>query len=261
MLKKLVGSNNLHDKVVSASFWGIQKLVMAVSFPSWLGAYEKAIDEGMTTVDAVDYADGIVARGQGSGLPRNLSDIQQGPLWRRMFTMFYTFFNAYYNVQTDMVKELKREGGFKNPQAALKYAKNQIWVTVIPSLLVDALFNGGPEDDEEWYSWAATTLTGFAAGGVVGLRDAVNAATTGFGFQVTPAGGIAKNAISLGQQIAQGEADTALWKALIMSSGYAFHIPGARTAARATDVISDEGTKNLDTFEGWWRVLVQGKEK
>jgi len=27
------------------------------------------------------------------------------------------------------------------------------------------------------------------------------------------------------------------------------------------DVLDDEGTGNLDEFEGWWRLLVQGKKK
>jgi len=31
--------------------------------------------------------------------------------------------------------------------------------------------------------------------------------------------------------------------------------------SRAIDVLDDEGTRNLDEFEGWWRLLVQGKER
>lgn len=38
-------------------------------------------------------------------------------------------------------------------------------------------------------------------------------------------------------------------------------VPGARTAARATSVIDKDGTGDLDTFEGWWRLLVQGPKK
>lgn len=254
---RFTGMKGLQDKVVAASFWGIQKLDMTVSIPSWLGAYDKAIDDGMTGQDAIDYADSIVARGQGSGLPREMSDIQQGSTWKKMFTMFYTFFNAYYNLQTDLYKQTD----FKSPASALKYAKNQIWVTLIPSLLVDYLFNGGPEDDEEWYAWASKILTGYSVSGVVGVRDFANALVTGFDYQPTPATNVLKTAATLSTQVEQGELDAAAVKAGIMFTGYTLHIPMSRTAARATDYLMNEGTDDLDSFEGWWQLLVQGRER
>jgi len=255
--QRLVGAQKLHADVARAAFWGIQKLDMAVSIPTWLGAHEKALADGLTGLDAIDYADGVVARSQGSGLPRDMADIQQGPVWKRLFTMFYSFFSAYYNVQTDLIKQTD----FKSPAQGLKFAKNQIWLTVIPALVIDYLFNGGPEDDEGWMEWSAKSLVQFGAGGVVILRDILNAATTGYGYQPTPVGNVAENALRAGEQLGQGEADAALTKSLIMTTGYLGQLPGARQAARSADVLFDEGTDNLDTFEGWWRLLVQGKEK
>jgi len=255
--QKLIGAKGLHDDIVKASFWGIQKLDMAVSIPTWLGAYDKAQKEGKNIPDSVAFADSIVARSQGSGLSRDLSQNQQGGVWKKLFTMFYTFFNAYYNVQVDLYKQTN----FRSFPQILKYVKNQLWVTVIPSLVVDALFNGGPEDDEEWPLWAASTVGGFAAGGIVLARDVVNSATSGYGYQISPVQGFFAKPLAALDQIKQGEADIQAAKAIFMAIGYLAHVPGARTMSRAADVLADEGTQNLDEFEGWWRLLVQGKEK
>jgi hypothetical protein len=255
-----LGTDSLKNDLVTASFWGIQKLDMAVSIPTWLGAYDKAKDEGMSHDDAVDYADDTVSRTQGSGLPRNMADIQQGPVWKKMFTMFYSYFGAYQNMQTDLWKQTS----FRNPAQALKYAKAQIWLTVVPSLLVDALFNElfGGDDDDEIYEKMASSLLRQMTGGVVFLRDAVNAVTTGFNYQSTPAGNPIKELANLTKQIGQNEVDAALVKSLIMTTGYMLHIPGARAGARATSVLMDDGdTFEFDEFESWWRLLVTGPKR
>ena len=235
---------------------GIQMLDMAVSLPSWLGGYQKALDEGMTEQEAVDFADSVVARGQGSGLDIHLSQNQRGGVYKKMFTMFYTFFNSYYNVQADMWKQTK----FKSPKSFGRYLMNQVWVTLLPSLLIDAMFNGGPEDDEENWEWAAKTVGGFAFGGVLGVRDVANSLISGFDYQLTPAGGVAGKTIDAVVQAAQGEADVQFAKATLMAIGYLGHVPGMRTATRFTDVVVNDGFEP-DELEFWWRAFVMGKER
>lgn len=163
--RNMLGMSHLSDTAVKWSFMGIQMLDMAVSLPSWLGGYQKALDEGMTEQEAVDFADSVVARGQGSGLDIHLSQNQRGNVYKKMFTMFYTFFNSYYNVQTDMWKQTK----FTNMDSLGRYVMNQVWVTLLPSLLIDAMFNGGPGDDEEIWEWGGKTIVGFGFGGVLGF--------------------------------------------------------------------------------------------
>ena len=250
-----MGKKGLQNKVVTASFWGIQKLDMSVSIPTWLGAYQKAIDGGMTTDNAIDFADQTVSRTQGSGLPRDMADIQQGAVWKKMFTMFYNFFGAYHNMQTDQWKNTN----FKNSASALKFAKNQLWLTIIPALVVDAIFNELPKDEDEWPLWATKSLARYMTGGIVLLRDAVNTATTGFSYQVTPAGNPIKEFGNLVNQIGQGENDAALWKSLVMFAGYSLQLPGVRGVSRGISVIDDNF--EADEFESWWRLLVMGPER
>jgi hypothetical protein len=260
-----MGVDSLKQDVVNASFRGIQYLDMAVSIPSWLGAYQKALDEGRAHDDAVDFADQTVSRGQGTGLPRDMADISQGPVWKKMFTMFYSYFSAYQNLQTDMWKQTN----FKNPAQAMKYAKNQIWVTIIPSIAVDALFNqlfGG--DDETLWLRVGGSIAKTLLGGMVFVRDVANVAASGFKFdyQLTPAGNPIKEvgnvAKQLGPSIEDGEMSTPLIKSLIMFAGYAAQLPGARQASRAYSVVSDEDTSfEIDEFESWYRVLVTGPKR
>lgn len=254
---RMLGVKGLHEEVVTWAFWGIQQLDMAVSIPSWLGAYEKAKDDGLVGQEAVDFADGIVARGQGGGLPRNISTLQNKRGIYRAFTMFYSFFSAYYNVQTSLYKQTD----FKNPAQALKFAKNQVWITLIPALVIDYFFKGGPEDDDEWAKWAFKSLGSYMSGSMVWARDIGGAAFSGFSYQMSPAANAFKSVGNFIKQSGQGEMDQAWVKTGIMMASYLFHAPGGRPIVRAYDYLKDAGTRQLDEFEGWWRLLVQGKER
>ena len=253
-----LGVKGLNESVVTAAFWGVQKLDMAVSVPSWWGAYMKAEEVvGLTGQDAIDYANSVVERGQGGGREVNLAGVQNQKGIKRVLVMFYSFFSAYYNLQVNLTKDTD----FTDGKQAIKYAKNQVWITIIPALLVDALFNGGPEDDEEWYKWMASTLGSYTAGTLVGFRDLAGAAITGFAYQMSPAGNVGKSIGNFMTQAGQGELDEAMVKAGIMMASYVAHIPGGRAANRFYTVIKDEGTEAMESFDGWWRLLVQGKKR
>jgi hypothetical protein len=253
-----LGVKGLNESVVTAAFWGVQKLDMAVSVPSWWGAYMKAEEVvGLTGQDAIDYANSVVERGQGGGREVNLAGVQNQKGIKRVLVMFYSFFSAYYNLQVNLTKDTD----FTDGKQAIKYAKNQVWITIIPALLVDALFNGGPEDDEEWYKWMASTLGSYTAGTLVGFRDIAGAAITGFAYQMSPAGNVGKSIMNFMTQAGQGELDEAMVKAGIMMASYVAHIPGGRAANRFYTVIKDEGTEAMESFDGWWRLLVQGKKR
>tara|TARA_R110000851_G_scaffold64145_1_gene146330 strand:- start:788 stop:5437 length:4650 start_codon:yes stop_codon:yes gene_type:complete len=261
-----LGLDSLKQDLVTTSFWGIQKLDMAVSIPTWLGAYQKALDENRTHDDAVDFADQTVSRGQGTGLPRDMADIQQGATWKKMFTMFYSYFGAYQNLQTDLWKQTN----FKNAAQALKYAKNQVWVTIIPSIAVDALFNQLFNEDDDEMLWAkiAGSVGKTLFGGVVFVRDIANVAASGFkyDYQLTPAGNPVKEAANIFQKLTKPAVDDgemrSLIKSLIMFTGYAAQLPGARAASRAYSVMSDEDTPfESDELESWWRATVSGRKR
>ena len=148
----------------------------------------------------------------------------------------------------------------------MKYAKNQMWITIIPSIAVDALFNQlfSGDDDEMLWAKIGGSIMKTLFGGIVFVRDVANLVASGFKFdyQLTPAGNPIKEAGNLAKQIGQGEIDTPLIKSLIMTAGYMGQIPGARQASRAYSVVADEDTPfEIDEFESWYRVLVTGPKR
>ena len=74
-----------------------------VSGVAWKGAYNKAMSgqaEGYsdTHEDAVKYADRMVQLTQGDGRISSISSLERQPGLAQMVTVFYTFFNAQYNL-------------------------------------------------------------------------------------------------------------------------------------------------------------------
>ena len=256
---KTFGIKGLEDEIVTMAFSGIQMLDMAVSIPSWLGAYEKARSDGQNLQAAIDFADGVVTRGQGGGLPRNLSKVQNRRGVMRGLTMFYSFFNAYHNLQTNLVKGTN----FRSLSESMRFARMQLWITVIPALAIDYMFNGGPDegDDEGWMEWLFKTQAGYMAGAFIGVRDVANSALLGFDFQLSPAANVISMPLRFLEQSMQGDIDPALVKSGILAAGYLSRMPGGRAVVRIYDYLEEEGTRQLDEFEGWWRMLVQGKER
>ena len=72
----------------------IQKCQAMVDYPTWLGAYEKAVAEGNDEARAISLADQAVIDSQGGGQIKDLSEVQRGhPAWK-LFTNFYSFFKC-----------------------------------------------------------------------------------------------------------------------------------------------------------------------
>jgi len=260
-VENLLGRTGLKADIVNASFMGIAQLDLMVSVPTWIGAFEKAKDEGLSDADAIDMADIAVSKTQGSGLPRDMADIQQGPDWKKLLTMFYSYFSAYHGMQTREWKRLN----MKQPKSVGRFAVNQLYLTIIPSILIDALFGSEmpdlDDDWDEWAMWSAGSIGKLLFGGITGVRELANSFATGYGYQMSPAMNVAKMTLRAAEQAKQGEWDAAAWKAGAMMAGYLARFPGARAFARAGDVLFDEGTEALQSFEGWWRLLVRGPEK
>jgi hypothetical protein len=92
------------NKIRTYQFGLIGLMDMTVSLPLWYGAYNQAWNGDVDGIApgnekaAIDYADDIVTRGQGSGSTMDLSRIQDGSELMKILTMFYNYFNATYNL-------------------------------------------------------------------------------------------------------------------------------------------------------------------
>ena len=157
LLAKKAGLDALSDKLdeggafvdqFSGAFFSLITYAdMAVSIPSWLGAYEQAMNGEVPNVeknndkDASAYADSIIRTTQGSGGPKDLSSIQSGPEFLKLFSMFFSYFNILYN------KFIETHQNFKRTKNVAELASSMILLWIIPVVAEKVLLNRGPEDD------------------------------------------------------------------------------------------------------------------
>lgn len=91
---KLNGASSTLDKIQQAAYVPVTAMQMIVDIPTWIGGYKKALAEGHSEEQAVALADRAVMNSQGSGRVGDLSAVERGGAWSKLFTVFYTFFNT-----------------------------------------------------------------------------------------------------------------------------------------------------------------------
>ena len=162
------GTSSLRDKMMRAAYLPLTVVQMTVDLPTWLGAYEKAVFEGKSEEEAVATADRAVMNSQGSGRMQDLSKIERGGAWAKLFTVFYTFFNTALNLS---VVSGKTERGMKRACSLLMVLVMQ---PVIESFVRSAVGAVG-EDDDDWLEKAvkdaAKNTASFNLSLFVGLRE------------------------------------------------------------------------------------------
>jgi len=169
-----------------------------------------------------------------------------------MWTAFYSFFAAYHNMQVDAFQEFGRSG--PSVEASMKLAWKELWLVVIPALAGGWALDGGPDDEEEWWAWAAKAVGGYAFSGMVGIRDLANGLFSDFGYGPPPVFKVAELPVRLYEQAAQGELDKALAKAAVMTGAYLLKLPG-RQPMRTGEYLYEFMEGNTDGFDPWDAVV------
>lgn len=269
-LKRMEGQDGNLDAVRRFAFRGISLFDAAVSLPTWMGAYNKGLKQGMTDADAVYYADKMVRDTQGAGSVKDLSAIQRGGEALKLFTMFYSYFNVFYNRQRGIVRDARAADSFSD---YMDVVAQSMWLMVIPTLLAAMLSGQGPEDDEEWWAWAMRNVGFGVFSGLPVVRDAANTASNlaggkGFGgAKMTPVQGVIDSALHLGKdgiKLVNGEetSKTAI-KNLFNVGGFFTGLPTGQLGA-TTQFLWDalaEGTQDPEGLIDWLNGLVFGPKK
>jgi hypothetical protein len=139
----------------------------------WTGAYNQGVAEGMDERMAIRYADGVIRQTQGSTLPEDISRIESGPAYARVFTQFIGYFNMLANTNGTALKQIADEQGLK--KGAGKAFGVVMLGLLVPIWVAEAIahaMRGGPDDeDDDGYldDWLAAvfgfgTLRGFFGG-------------------------------------------------------------------------------------------------
>jgi len=227
----------------TAVFLGLMGYVdRAVSIPVWNAAFKEGMNKFKNdTHQAVQYADHIVRQTQGSGRDVDLPKIMSGHggygQLKRVFTMFYSYFNGQLQMLVRAGAVSRIEARDNPALAAAKFTGQFMLVAVIPAVLTEMAF--GSRDDnnpDAWLGRYAHALAMYGAAMFPIVRDLASFVYASFdhdvrnyGYKITPiqsAGeGVVKGAVAV-KNIASGEGEDKDTKNLIMGTSFALGLPG-----------------------------------
>jgi len=116
----------------------------------WTGAYNQALEQGSSERDAVRLADSAVRETQGSTMPEDVSRIETGNAFVRMFTQFAGYFNMQANLLgTEFAKTYHELGLRKGMGRGLKIFILGYLVPNMVAELIAQAFRGGPDDEDK----------------------------------------------------------------------------------------------------------------
>jgi hypothetical protein len=151
---------------------------MAVALPTWMGAYRKAMDgeaQGIAAGDelaATDYADSILRTTQSAGGAKDLARIQAGHPLLKNFTVFYSYFNALFNLFARRMQMTN----IRRPSDYPRFVASMVMLWFAPAILSEVLAGRGPDDDEPWEDYLKRTAWNWALypfQSIAGIRDVV----------------------------------------------------------------------------------------
>lgn len=242
----------------------MMRMQRMVDIPTWMGAYEKALESGEDDATSVALADQAVIDSQGSGMVKDLSGIERGGALVKLFTVFYTYMNTVYNMAA-----LK---GMTERNKA-KLAADMLMIFVVPAVLTSTLksmLKPNEEEDELDAVDMARRLVGesleYAMGTVLIGRELAQLARMVVGGEPFrdysgPAGlRVITDVYKFGKQASQLEFDRQFRKAAINLLGDLFGIPSAQIN-RAIDGIEAVTEGNVEGPIDSVRAVLFGTEK
>lgn len=119
----------------------------------WSGAYEQAIENGMTEKEAVKEADSAVRTTQGTTNPEDISRYETGTATELLFKQFVSYFNMLANLNASELIRISREVGLRKGagRALYLYMFGFMLPAFISDVIVKAMGNGFDEDDDDNY--------------------------------------------------------------------------------------------------------------
>jgi len=188
--RALEGDESLLAQIQSFSMNGIGVMDMMVSMPTWIGAYEKALNQGHPEDIAIHAGDSAVRLSQGASGAKDLAAVVASKdKFMRLTTMLYTPFSALYSQLRDVGHRVNA------PKDSVAAASRLFWLILVPAVLAELLSGRGPEggeddefDPEAWAKWFAQNTIGYSFASIPLVRDLVRGSQAfgGFGYTPTP---------------------------------------------------------------------------
>lgn len=119
---------------------------------SWQAAFNHYTEQGMTQYEAVHAADAVIRQYMTDMSPEGISNLERGTPAKRMFLMFYNWFNMVWNTSMSEAKLALEASNGSWVQASPRLAYIALMMISIPSMLSELLgiiFAGGLQDDDK----------------------------------------------------------------------------------------------------------------
>ena len=136
------GQTEISRRVFAGTYFLMMNMQRSVDIPTWLGAYQKALDAGKSDATAVALADQAVRDSQGSGLVSDLAAVERGGPAMKLFTVFYSYMNTVYNMAAVQTMTARGKG---------KLAADYAMLFVVPVVLgyaIKSLLQPNTDDEE-----------------------------------------------------------------------------------------------------------------
>ena len=180
---QLTHHNRLRKRVSEMAFYLMQKTDAMVAYPMWLGMYRQEtlryMGEGKTEARAkelaVQSANSAVRLGLGSGSIKDIAPVQAGGEWLKWGTMFYSWFSMTYSKNRHLGRDTgkaSKAGLLLSPRVIAGLLGRYLALVAGPAILSEILSGRGPDDDEDWATWALVKTTVYPFMGIPGVRDA-----------------------------------------------------------------------------------------
>lgn len=129
----------------------------------WQGAYNQALEQGMTDADAMRFADSTIRQTQGSNLAEDVANYESGSAFFRMFFQFTGYFNMQANLLgTAFGTQLHGMGLRQGMGRGLFIFMLGFYAPALVAELIAQAFRGGPGDDDKdgqvMDDWLSTLL-------------------------------------------------------------------------------------------------------
>ncbi|ENU07738.1 hypothetical protein [Acinetobacter calcoaceticus] len=119
---------------------------------SWQAAFNHYTEQGYTQYDAVHAADAVIRQYMTDMSPEGISNLERGTPAKRMFLMFYNWFNMIWNTTSSEAKLALEASNGSWLQASPRLAYIALMMISIPSMLSELLgviFAGGLKDEDD----------------------------------------------------------------------------------------------------------------
>lgn len=273
-VRDLMMKQNVAKGADTAWFYHIGFMDLSLSVPTWLGAYQQAMDGEVENIDkgdeksAVEYADSTVRKTMAAGAAKDLAQVQRGNELKRLFTAFY----SQLSIQFNLMQQAGQHFGLTKDYAKLTSAFIFLWI--LPAILDDVIKGRGPDDEEEWLPWMAKKAGAYPFQTMVLTRDIVNMMERKFetgrraDYTMSP---VVQGVESLANATYAGfkpfmqdeEFTRADAKDVVMATGYMVGLP-SRQVWMTSEYLYDYMTGEVqpsNPAEAAWRALVTGKPK